>query len=362
MSDLERLLAPIPGHSPTGADLRLHPSDLTFQSIRKLREETPPEEDRDGVGSAADWRGVARACEEALVGKTKDLELAAWLAEAWAHLRGLGGVALGLELIASLCERYWPELHPGIDDGEIELPLRIRPLNWLGTRDFLWAVAACPLLTAGDRVLTWQHYLDSSLVDDKARLSNRTEYQQLIDRGRVGSEEWLSSLRGAPPGALAQTLEQALGCARALEDLRIRVGKLCGDEDAPSLIPLADLLSSMIEHLETRARGKEAPVDRESPHSEPEVSTPQAAPNGADTGLAIGAQGIQTRDEALRALAAAGQYFRTHEPYSPLSALVDRAVRWGGMSFQQLLCEVVEDKSALERAWTVLGIRPESGA
>jgi predicted component of type VI protein secretion system len=43
-----------------------------------------------------------------------------------------------------------------------------------------------------------------------------------------------------------------------------------------------------------------------------------------------------------------------------LSYLIERAVRWGGMSFEELLRDVVKSNDALAQVWETLGIRPPS--
>ena len=51
-------------------------------------------------------------------------------------------------------------------------------------------------------------------------------------------------------------------------------------------------------------------------------------------------------------------FFRQTEPHSPISYLVQRAVRWGNMPLEELLKEVVKHSDALDRIWDTLGIKP----
>ena len=50
----------------------------------------------------ADWKFVARQCAQLIEKRSKDLQLAVWLAEAEARTSGLGGLADSLVLIAAL--------------------------------------------------------------------------------------------------------------------------------------------------------------------------------------------------------------------------------------------------------------------
>ena len=83
-----------------------------------------------------------------------------------------------------------------------------------------------------------------------------------------------------------------------------------------------------------------------------------AVAGAADGGGGGGAGGpAQNRQQALQKLNEAADYFRRSEPHSPISYLVERAVRWGGMPLMEVLAECVEDPSALQRIQLNLGIR-----
>ena len=56
---------------------------------------------------------------------------------------------------------------------------------------------------------------------------------------------------------------------------------------------------------------------------------------------------LQSRADALRQLAAVADYFRRTEPHSPVSYLVQRAVRWGEMPLEAWLQNVIHDESVL---------------
>jgi type VI secretion system protein ImpA len=65
-----------------------------------------------------------------------------------------------------------------------------------------------------------------------------------------------------------------------------------------------------------------------------------------------------SREDALRRLEEVGEYFRKHEPHSPVAPLVARAARWGRMPLEEVLKEVISDPGALTKIWETLGIRP----
>ncbi|HKC50561.1 MAG TPA: type VI secretion system protein TssA [Myxococcota bacterium] len=357
MAELEALVLPIADGAPAGSNLRLTASDVTFQRIQESRSELLPEVDPTGAGRAADWATVARECEAALRAKTKDLELAVWLSEAWARTRGFSGLRDGLRLTSALCDAFWDSLHPGLDDGALDLALRARPLNWLGSsRNMLRSVAACALVPVeGKSVLTYEDYKLSQLVDEKAVLPDKRQHQELVARGLFGGDEWRARLTSAGAENLAALHAEVSECQAAVAALREQSAKRFGDGDAPSLIPLADLLGEIRARLDPHVAPAPAPL--------PEEPAQSAAAKPAAPQAAAPARGpIASRADALRALAEAAEYFRKQEPHSPIAALVARAVRWGSLPFEAVLREVVQDEAALSRVWNTLGITTEAGA
>jgi type VI secretion system protein ImpA len=358
MAELEALVLPIAGAAPAGANLRLAASDLTFERILQGRSELEPEVDPNGVGRAADWAAVARECEAALREKSKDLELAVWLTEAWGRTRGFAGLRDGLRLIASLCDAFWDRLHPGLDDGALDLAMRARPLNWLGSsRNMLRSVSACALVPVeSGQALSFEDYKLSQLVDEKAVLSDKRQHKEMVARGLLGGDEWRAKLGARPAEQLAAALREVGECEQALAALRELANKRFGDGDAPNLIPLADLLAEVRAHLAgfvatPEPAAEAAPAGAEQPAS-------AAAPAGAPPAV----RGpIATREEAMRSLGLVAEYFRKHEPHSPIAALIARAVRWGGLPFEAVLREVVQDEAALKRVFDTLGLKPDAG-
>jgi type VI secretion system protein ImpA len=76
----------------------------------------------------ADWGAVEFLCSTALAERSKDLQLAAWLLEAWIQLDGFEGAARGLELIARLCMAFWDGMYPSLTE---ELEARLAPVRWI---------------------------------------------------------------------------------------------------------------------------------------------------------------------------------------------------------------------------------------
>ncbi len=48
-------------------------------------------------------------------------------------------------------------------------------------------------------------------------------------------------------------------------------------------------------------------------------------------------------------------YFREHEPNSPIPLLLEQAIRWGNLSLPELLSELVHDEQALLHSYKLIG-------
>lgn len=346
--DLAKLLEPLGGDSPTGADLRYVDGDLTLQQIEDHRSEQDAALALEGEGKSANWKGVVRNCQEALSGKSKDLQIVAWLCEGLAHTEGFSGVRDGLQLTKQMLDTFWDALHPGCEDGEVILPIRAKPIAWLASpRCFLPAVKAIPIATAFERPLSWADRELAERVDAAQTHADQSGFQELTEAGAVSGETWRGALMNTPLEQLQQTLNDIKDCQTQLEELRKVCEERFGD-DAPTLAPLDDVFVEIRETVE-KAVGLGEGVEEGEEAGEVAAADSSAAPRVTGP--------IATRRQALQQLSQVAAFFRQTEPHSPISYLVQRAVRWGDMPLEQLLKEVVKDSSTLDHIWDTLGIQ-----
>lgn len=354
MIDLEKLLEPIGDDAPAGVNLREVAGDSTLTAIEDLRRED--DQPFDGEPKPANWPGVIRACELALGTRTKDLQLAAWLTEALARTDGFAGLHAGLSFVRSLLERYWDTVHPGLDEGDVVLELRARPISWLVSTKkggFIPSVKRVPLvgdLSRPEYSFGWWHFEQAELVDG-TRATNEARYEEMVKAGMLTGERWTKAVAVTP----AETLRGFLADVRACEDEVARLQVLAdgrfGPDEAPVLIELRDLLETIRKFLAGRVG---EPARDATDSSKPSgASGPTTAPTFGPAG---GAGPVGSREQALTRLREVADFFRRTEPHSPVSRLVERAVRWGGMSFEDVLRDVIKSPEALGQVWETLGI------
>ena len=142
----EDILNPIPGGNPSGENLRYAP---VYDKIKEARrqDDDAPQGDWQTARKVADYKTVIKLAGEAVATKSKDLQLAAWLAEALLHTEGIAGLNSGLLLIRGLIENFWDTVHPELEDGEAEF--RAAPVDWVGGHYLTLAVKQIPLTKSG---------------------------------------------------------------------------------------------------------------------------------------------------------------------------------------------------------------------
>ena len=110
------LLNPISPERP-GENLWHSP---VYDKIKEARREDSegPQGDWKVERKLADWPLVIKLTGEVLATKTKDLQLAVWLAEAMLNREGIAGLGECFDLIRGLIENFWDGLFPELEDGD----------------------------------------------------------------------------------------------------------------------------------------------------------------------------------------------------------------------------------------------------
>ncbi|MBY0501317.1 MAG: type VI secretion system protein TssA [Alphaproteobacteria bacterium] len=323
-------LDPIPGKNPCGESLRY---TNVYDLIREARRE---DDDKlpQGVWKSeikkADWDQVDRLCQDALKTRSKDIQLASWLAEAWLHLEGMGGLARGLELIIELTRKYWDNLYPQMDKAGCEL--RIVPYEWINTR--ISEEVQCVLISMPpDRSALSYRLLDFNEAS-RRELSTKKGPSQGGNQQQEARRPSLAKINlsiDQTPTVFYRYMDEScvlsLTRMNELEDeLRDHMGG-----DAPGFYRLREKVEAVqrfARHI-LHERGEKKDAKKAMINTETQVSPKKRSTLGP----------IETREQAYAILGEVATYLQQIEPHSPTPYLIRRAIAWGGMS----LSEVVED-------------------
>src|SRR3954451_23819853 len=168
------LLNPISTENPAGENLRYAP---VYEKIKEARREDDdaPQGEWKRERKVADWPLVIKLIGEALATKSKDLQLAAWLAEAMLRREGVAGLREVLDTIRGFLENFWDGLCPELEDGDAEY--RAAPLQWIGDR--LGSPLEHTALTR--RGLSWFQYKESRAVGTEEAADTDEKRQARLD-------------------------------------------------------------------------------------------------------------------------------------------------------------------------------------
>lgn len=351
--DIEALLAPIPGENPAGQKL------LYAGLYDQMREARRADEGLEAGAwklkdtKTANWDLVVKLGTAALAKETKDMQVCAWLIEAIIKLHGFVGLRDGLHLIRGLHEQFWENVYPEIDEGDLEA--RANCLAWLDRQAAL-AIRDLGLtssVTGGNySYLQWKESEAFDIPDqeleqvpyaDRDRISKLIE--QAVEEKKITSKQWRIAKNATSPAFYVNLVGLLNECLAEYEALdRIMDEKFGGE--TPGLSALKKMLEdvrSLVDTLAPKTVGQPPIRNDDKPH--PEV-------------VERGKGAIWSRQDALDRLAEVAEYFSNTEPHSPVSYLVQRAIKWGQMPLDTWLQDVIKDGGVLENLRETLGIRP----
>jgi len=364
--DLDGLLQPIEGENPSGESLRY---DSVYDEIAEARRQDKdvPQGEWQTELKVANYRRVIELSVPVLNSRSKDLQIAAWLSEALVNQFGFTGLRDSMKLLAGLQENFWETLYPEIDEGD--QTGRANAVSWFDTQVSM-AIKSVPFVGGGaygyldwedSRVFDFPESFETLGSEEQARYS---ELKEQADRQhRTTGEAWRKAL-GATRRLEVETASFALDeCLVEFKTLNRVIEEKFERNQTPGLSELNKALDVVNTQLKKVLEQKRAEEPDESDFVEGEAG--EAGTNGDGTVVGAGGAGgsgpIQSRRDALKRLADVAEYFQRTEPHSPVSYIVQRAVKWGNMPLESWLQDVIKDESVLFTLRQTLGMDTNSG-
>jgi type VI secretion system protein ImpA len=355
--DLDALLQPISDENPSGESLRY--SGL-YDEISEARraDDTLNRGDWQEQLKVADYRKVLDLAVPALTSKTKDLQVAAWLSESLVKIHGFVGLRDSLQLLAGLQDKFWETIHPEIEEGDMEG--RANAISWMDQQCAFAAQGAPFTGVEGYSFFDWE---DSKKFDipenvDTLEMAEQRRYAELRETAdrekRVTAELWkkeIASTRRASCEQVNFTIDE---CWAALAELNRVIEEKFDRNQMPGLSTLKTSLDQV--HTQVKKLLEEKRIEEPDEVEIGEEGSADGTAEGAAAGTGGGVKGaINSRQDALRRLAEIADFFQKTEPHSPVSYLVQRAVKWGNMPLESWLQDVIKDDSILGQLRQTLG-------
>lgn len=352
--DVDELAKPISADAPGGEPL---PSDVRTDLDRWRKEVEPDLLDENAPQPPPpEWGKVIAATTDFLTGTGKDLTAAVRLTEALTKKHAAAGLRDGLALLTRLAAEHWDHLHPPLGPEPADDPPkhdqlverfedrlnRVNALNDAGKGlKFPLTVLRMPVLRS-DR---GEGFAAADWLDP----ARRAEVE-----GDLGSFPADAVRKAATELAEVQAAVQAL--AAVLDEKMGTVAPNLAD-DVPGGLGLA--VVKCLEFVRGVARAKGVPLDDPAATAGgSDDSTSDGGPTGGGPAGVVGGG----RDQLYRQLAQIADALKRIEPHSPIPYLLERCVRLGGMSFRELMQEMIRETNPLGELDLLLGLKRDESS
>lgn len=366
--DFEALLVPISDNAPAGVDPRFDASPSSpYYAVKDARNSARAKERQLAMGAEdlkmadiiADWRRVTSMGPKLLSTQAKDLEVVAYMIEALCRLNGFAGLRDGFRLTRELVERFWDGIFPTPDeDGVVTRVAAITGLNGDDAEGTLiMPIVSIPITEDGDKgPLSKWHYDQAGAI---SRIEDLEVRQQRIDKGAVSLEVFDQTAARTAPQFFMDLYDDIQQASDEFQALCSLFDDKCGSMAPPSS-NIRTAIGDVKSTIESIARGVLGGAVSEGETGAAAASGGSTSAGGGGGGLSLGglsAGNVNAREEAFAALVKIADFFRKTEPQSPVTTLVEQAVRWGRMPLQELLVELVDDEGARNGMYRLLGIK-----
>ncbi len=357
---LPDLLAPIPGDSPVGPDLKYSNEFSEIEWAHNQGQDAVPPTGSPGFPGAEAEEHFGRVVElstDFLLNQSKDLRVASFLTSALLRV-GKGadddpfpalcfsGFSFGLQLLRGMLEQYWDQLHSSVaarsailgvlGSDALTIPVRLVPLTEWGHSHFHfkeWSRGAIPPKAPKEADALWPGNFEQGLAD------TGQEFYSKLSESLDGSLKALDDLEavcrdrfdgsGEPPPRLGDLRQ-------AFQQVRAAVGQLL-EKKAPSPPPPpppepgppaapAPQAAPQPAPAATAGAGAAAapppspPVPPAAPPPPPQAPAPSPAPQ---------VMAPKGPDQVPAVIASAARTLRDHDPTDPVPYLLLRGLRWG---------------------------------
>ena len=369
--EMEALIEPIAGDQPQGVNIREDSAHTaTYYEIKDARnaaraaerapdfDDDDAETDRKQGDISINWKRVLAMAPVIITETSKDLEVLSWYLEALLRLHGFAGLRDGLSLIREIVDRFWDDLYPEPDEDGMET--KVAPLSGLNGEGregaLLEPIRTCPITVEGhDGAFS---YGQCRQAIDANQISGEEAKQDRFNTLGFTLSDIQATITPSNIDFYADMLDDLEVCSEQFQLLTESLMAKCG-ADAPPTTYIRELLEEVLRSVrfltDDLLRDRNA-VEADAPVADAGSGESQAA-TGTNRGVSGSSGPIASREDALKRLVEVAQYFRIHEPHTPLAPAIDRIVAWGRMTLSELMMELVPDNTARAVLTQLTGVK-----
>ena len=419
MTEIAHLLVPISDEEPSGSYLKLDRSAYrslrnvynSAQSSFRQLVETPDASSDPAIVDAntENWAELRKISEETLTSQSKDLEILGWYITSQLFTsQPFNNLANAIPALNLFIDQFWDTLNPMLPEA------KLKASDEAGKAKEITEFNTKPLLQlVGESVDSSSVYIPFQMLDFCAGITFG-DYLTAERKGNIAElkETALSSF----DGSVSETLYLLASIFSELEVAEKNLAEKCQAAGATVIsfnfikTNVRDLIKAihflvgeklapwpLDDNFHVIQNSTEVPQQDDSIHSASrqasdtpidsslatETSQNSRATNPVNQGNGSVASDGQTqalnnpaslnqtqtivqnissinsivnRDHAFQEIRKIAEYFKETEPHSPIAFLLERSIRWGYMSFPELLQEMVGNESVIAQINQMTGM------
>ncbi len=330
-----------------------------YDEVRLSRQEDDP---RLSMGiwktelKRADWGKIENLCMAALLTESKDLQIAAWLTEAWTSLDGIEGYMRGIHLLSGLCETFWEAIHPSPQDDE-DMEKRLMIFEWLDTTLSSRLLLVNLTQSKYDQTSFGLGFFKSAQHSDAAQKRNEKNNApaRKVDPSKVMGtvEEFQRSLDQTPDAFLAKQRQNFGEASQATQAFKTMLTSLMGNA-SPSFSQILGSLREMERIMNTTLQTRTPPEPIAEEIEPPVISDPSlepiaAEPSSVTTSPApLATLPLKTREDAYRQLNSITTFLEQNDPHSLTPQFLRQLIRWKDKNILDIFKEIAESPQELD--------------
>lgn len=364
--DIEKLLNPISDGSPSGEDMSFSMDYDDLKEAAREDDASLSQGEWETDLKVADWPKVISIASSLLSNHTKEFQLGGWLVVGLGREYGFRGLSEGLEFYGQLIEKFWETIYP-LPEEKDDYEAREAQLEWF-VSNLVKTVELIGFAKKGERTLSIRDWRIAKDVENKAR--DNAEYrEEALKEGRIDEPTYIEAVQNTPIEFYKDIKIGLQNLPQMFEAFQNAIKEKFPSpptyKEVDAVIKEANKLAEELIIIKGGIEDESSEEGDQASEGEEGAAEGEAGGSSDGGGKASGKQNntagaINNRAVALAELRKIAAFFQKTEPHSPVSFLVNRAVKWGHMGLKEWLREVIKDDTTLESLKETLGMHEEA--
>ena len=316
MADLSDLLTEVSADAPCGENLEYDNARIALDSNIQG---TPENQFSGEKALPPNWRDIQRD-SQALLRKSKDLQVMLYLIRALIPTEGIKGFRDGLSLLTQSLNLFWEHLHPQLDpDDGLDPTLRVNILEELASLELI-------IQSLSHAILVESKSMGQFSLRDIQYATDKLPTPEHLSKPDINTIK--AAFLDADLEQVKQTYQAITESITFAENIESFVAEKVGSTNGPNLEALKSFLKELRHNVEQLAESRlsgESDIEQPEEGQEGGEVTGVSAARDSSKGQPYIAGKISSRHDVIKALDSICLYYHEYEPSSPVPVLLERA-------------------------------------